>query len=202
MTPEETGTRYDAVFATAPPVLQTPRVVVRPFVASDGPDIERLAGNFEVARTLLAMPHPYPVGAAAEWIARHPELWQERKELPLAVCRRDQQGALVGAIALRFALEHHHGEVGYWIGRDSWGQGIASEATHVLLDWGFRELGLHRIYARHMVENPASGGVMRKNGMQLEGTLREHHWKHGRPFDFHLWGILRDEYLTRNPEGA
>ena len=194
------GARYDAVFAGDRPVLRTPRLLVRPIADDDASDIERFAGDFEVARTLLAMPHPYPEGAALEWIAKHPELWRERKELPLAICRHDRggslAGSLAGAIALRFALDHHHGEVGYWIAKDHWGQGIASEATHAVLDWGFRALGLHRIFARHMAENPASGGVMRKNGMRLEGTLREHHWKHGRAHDFHVYGILREEYLA------
>ena len=194
--PADPGGRYDAVFAGDRPVLRTARLLVRPFADDDAGDIERFAGDFEVARTLLAMPHPYPEGAALEWIAKHPELWRERKELPLAICRHDCGGSLAGAIALRFALDHHHGEVGYWIAKDHWGQGIASEATHAVLDWGFRVLGLHRIFARHMAENPASGGVMRKNGMRLEGTLREHHWKHGRAHDFHVYGILRAEYLA------
>jgi ribosomal-protein-alanine N-acetyltransferase len=190
------GERYDEVFGGKRPVLGTARLIVRPFVEADAPDIERLAGDFLVARTLLTMPHPYPEGAAVSWIAKHEELWRSRKEMPLAITRREQPGTIAGAISTRFVLDHHHAELGYWIARLSWGQGIASEATRAVLRWSFGTLGLHRVMARHMATNPASGAVMRKSGMRLEGTLREHHWKNGVAHNFHVYGILRDEFLA------
>ena len=196
MSDENIHERYDEVFSGAAPTLETPRLCLRPFMDEDAADIEQHAGDYNVARTLLNMPHPYPSGAALEWIAKHHDLWQTRKELPLAITRRDRGGKLAGAIALRFALEHHHAEVGYWIAQESWGGGIASEATGAVLRWSFNRLGLHRVLARHMTTNPASGAVMRRNGMRLEGTLREHHWKHGVPHDFAVYGILRDEYAA------
>jgi ribosomal-protein-alanine N-acetyltransferase len=196
VTSEDATARYDEVFAGPRPTLETSRLIVRPFVDGDAPDIERLAGDLHVAKTLLNMPHPYPPGVALSWIAKHNDLWLARKELPLAITRRDRSGALSGAISLRFALDHHHAEVGYWIARASWGNGVASEATRAVLRWAFAELGLHRVLARHMTTNPASGAVMRKNGMRLEGTLREHHWKNGRPYDFAVYGILRDEFVS------
>ena len=196
MTSDAANSRFDATFSSPRPVLETARLLMRPFLETDACDIERLAGDSHVAQMLLAMPHPYPVGAAVQWIAKHEELWNARRELPLAITRRDRQGALAGAISLHFVLDHQHAEVGYWIAHGSWGDGIASEATAAVLHWAFVELGLHRVFARHMVTNPASGAVMRKNGMRHEGTLREHHWKHGRPHDFHVYGILRSEYLA------
>jgi ribosomal-protein-alanine N-acetyltransferase len=190
------GERYDRVFSGKRPVLETARLIIRPFVDADALDIERLAGDFLVAKTLLNMPHPYPEGAALSWIAKHQELWSSRKELPLAITRREHPDAVAGAISIRFVLDHHHAEVGYWIGRANWGQGIASEATRAALQWSFMTLGLHRVMARHMATNPASGAVMRRNGMRLEGTLREHHWKNGAVHNFHVYGILRDEFLA------
>jgi ribosomal-protein-alanine N-acetyltransferase len=199
VTTGDASERYDRIFSGPRPVLESARLVLRPFTEADAADIERLAGDFQVAKTLLSMPHPYPPGAALEWIAKHEEFWRARKELPLAIARRDRGGTLSGAIALHFALDHHHAEAGYWIARPSWGDGIASEAVAALLRWAFTELELHRVFARHMATNPASGAVMRKNGMRHEGTLREHHWKHGRHHDFHVYGILRDEFLAATP---
>jgi ribosomal-protein-alanine N-acetyltransferase len=65
-----------------------------------------------------------------------------------------------------------------------------------VLHWAFTELELHRVFARHMATNPASGAVMRKNGLRHEGTLREHYWKLGRHHDFLVYGILRSEYFA------
>ena len=186
---------FDAAFAGPRPTLATRRLTIRPFAEVDAPDVERLAGDVRVAKSLLSMPHPYPAGAALEWIGRHDEYWSGRKEMPLAIVRRDRADTVAGVITLRFVLEHRHAELGYWIAYENWGDGIASEATDAMLRWGFSTLGLHRIFARHMAQNPASGAVMRRNSMRFEGTLREHHWKHGRPHDFHLYGILRSEFL-------
>jgi [ribosomal protein S5]-alanine N-acetyltransferase len=52
---------------TEMPRLLTEGLVLRPFVSSDGSDVERLAGNRLVADTTLAIPHPYPIGGGAAW---------------------------------------------------------------------------------------------------------------------------------------
>jgi len=188
--------RYAAVFAGPRPTIESPRLLLRPFIPDDGPTIERFAGDIEVARTLLAMPHPYPEGAAVKWIALHEASWSEGRELPLAIIER-ATGEFLGAIALRFEAPHHHAEVGYWLRRDRWGTGIVTEATAALNGWAFREMGLNRVFARHRHANPASGAVMRKNGMKFEGTLRRHYEKNGELHDFHIYGILRDEYFAQ-----
>lgn len=187
---------YAAIFAGPQPTIESARLLIRPFVDSDGPAIERFAGDIDVARTLLAMPHPYPEGAAVKWIALHEAAWNEGRELPLAMIERASTEFL-GAIALRFETLHHHAEVGYWLRRDRWGMGIVSEATAAINGWAFHTMGLNRVFARHMHANPASGAVMRKNGMRHEGTLRQHYEKNGAMHDFHIYGILREEFFAQ-----
>ena len=154
------------------------------------------SGRQEVARTLIAMPHPYPAGAAQEWIAKHDGLWRSGDELLLAITDR-ASGEFLGAFVLKFDAPHRHAEAGYWLRDDRWGQGIATEAPRACVAWGFDAFGLHRIVARHMAANPASGAVMRKAGLVHEGVLREHFWKDGVAHDFHVYGILRSDYLAR-----
>jgi RimJ/RimL family protein N-acetyltransferase len=155
------------------PTLTTARLVLRPFEAADAAGVQRFAGDKEVAATTINLPHPYPDGAAEMWINSHAALWEARERLTLAVTER-AGGALVGAIGLDLNAANRRAELGYWIGRPFWNRGYATEAGRAVVDYGFGPLGLHRIMARYLARNPASGRVMQKLGMVEEGVLREH----------------------------
>jgi RimJ/RimL family protein N-acetyltransferase len=138
------------------------------------------------------IPFPYPEGAAAEWIATHAELWETGKLATWAITRTDGD-LVVGALSLRMTAAHRRAEAGYWVAPEYWGQGYATEALRAAVDWGFDVHGLHRIDAHHFVENPSSGRVMRKVGMQHEGRLRGVVFRAGVPRDFELYAILRTD---------
>lgn len=76
---------------------------------------------------------------------------------------------VVGACGLE--RDEDEVELGYWIGRDYWGRGFATEAAGALLGLA-RTLGYRRIVASHFVDNPASRGVLRKVGFRPTGTVR------------------------------
>ena len=92
----------------------------------------------------------------------------------------------------------NHAELGYWIGKESWRNGYATEAAKALLEYGFNKHGLHRIFARHLKKNPASGKVMQKLGMQQEGLFRDHSFKEDKYEDVVFNGILKDEWNKTN----
>jgi len=186
--------------------IETDRLVLRPFALGDAPTVERYCADREVARTTLAIPHPYPPGAAAEWIASHAPRFADGTNPVFAItlCEEampNQSGQLIGAIDLRVKREHRHAEFGYVIYRPWWNRGYATEATRAILAYGFRTLDLHRIWAHHFSNNPASGRVMLKCGMTPEGTLRQHVCKWGEMLDAMNYGILREEFeslVSRN----
>ena len=182
---------------TAPPLLNTDRLLLRPFRPEDAPRVQLLAGDRAVAATTLNIPHPYEDGLAETWIRSHPDSFFKQKSVAFAITALSEPPAttLVGAIGLTLAMSHARGELGYWVGKPYWGRGYCTEAARAVLRYGFETLALQRIFARYMVTNPASGRVMEKIGMQREGCLRQHVDKWGQYVDLNLYGILREEYL-------
>lgn len=172
------------------PILRSPRLVLRPFEAADAPRVQRLLNDEDVAKQTLTIPHPYPEGAAAAWIAKHDEWLAAGKQAIWAITR---EGDVVGALGLRIVATHHRAEAGYWVAREAWGQGVASEALRAVIAHGFDVMGLHRIEAHHYPENPASGRVMEKAGMTREGHLRGVVFRDGVPRDNVAYGILRSD---------
>ena len=179
---------------TSFPCLRTERLLLRSFAPVDGPLIEELAGAREVADTTLTIPHPYPKGGGASWIATHSDAWARESSLALAICRAGVDDTPIGAISLAVNKTHRHGELGYWIGVPWWGAGFATEAARALTAYGFGQLGLHRIQGRHFTRNAASGRVLQKVGMQLEGIQRDAFLRWDRFEDVALYSILEAEW--------
>ncbi len=174
------------------PTLRTERLLLRAFAPEDAPDVQRLVGDREVART-LPVPHPYEDGMAEEWIASHRPALESGKHVTLAMALRED-GALVGRITLHLNAQDRNAEFGYWIGAPYWGRGYATEAAKEMLRYGFEELGLHRVHASHLGNNPASGKVLRKVGMSHEGTRPEHFERWGEHQDSVLYGLLARDW--------
>jgi RimJ/RimL family protein N-acetyltransferase len=133
--------------------------------------VQRLAGDRAIADTTAAIPHPYPDGAAEEWIATHAPKYAAGTEATFAVTLRPE-GDLVGAIGLLISPAHARGELGYWVAVPYWGRGFATEAGRAILEFGFEKLRLHRIQAHYLTRNPASGRVLEKLGLRIEGVHR------------------------------
>jgi RimJ/RimL family protein N-acetyltransferase len=183
------------------PTIETERLILRPFILDDAPEVQRLAGEREVAANTLTIPHPYEDGMAEEWISTHQGGFEKGELVNLAITRRSD-GALVGAIGLVVQPQHERAELGYWVGKPYWNQGCCTEAARALVGYGFETLGLNRVYSHHFARNPASGRVMQKIGMIHEGRLRHHFKKWGVFEDSEQYGILKSEYQHRSESAS
>jgi len=172
------------------PTLITERLVLRPFTLDDAPAVQRLAGDREIALNTLLIPHPYPEGAAVEWINGHSD---SSPNHVFAIAPRDG-GEVMGAIGLHLEPNHDRAEIGYWIGIPYWGHGYVTEAAQAVVNYAFADLGVNRVFAFHFTRNPASGRVLQKIGMQREGTMRQHLLKWGEHVDVDYYGIVRGEW--------
>lgn len=178
------------------PTLTSERLILRPLELSDAAAVQQLAGDPDVALKTSNIPYPYEDGMAEEWIGSLADLYSAGKQAAFAIiCREnaDCEEKVIGAIGLMIEPQQERAELGYWIGKPYWGRGYCSEAARVILEYGFRQLGLRRIQACHFSRNTASGRVMQKIGMIHEGCLRRHIKRNDDIQDVEIYGILRSE---------
>jgi RimJ/RimL family protein N-acetyltransferase len=171
------------------PVLESDRLLLRPFVKRDAAEVSRLAGNPRIADMATEIPHPYPADIAQAWIATHAEEYQAGHSAIYAVMLREP-AIMIGAVALLdISLVDARAELGYWIGVDYWSQGYCTEAAARLIRFAHDELHITRIVACCLARNPASTRVLAKLAMQPEGRLSRHVHKHGVFEDVLLSGL-------------
>lgn len=171
-------------------VLETERLLLRPYVLADAAKVQRLAGDARVADTTANIPHPYPDGAAQTWIAGLAAAFAAGTRIVYAATLR-QDGAVIGTVALHdIVAAHARAMLGYWIGVPYWGQGYATEAVRRLIDHGHTAHGLSRIGGACLARNPASARVMENAGLRAEGRLVAHECKHGVFEDLLLYGLV------------
>lgn len=106
----------------------------------------------------------------------------------------EQSGKVIGAIEMTIDKSNESGEIGYILHPDFWGKGIMTKTVGQIIDYGFNQLNLNRIWATTDTENIGSEKVMQKTGMIKEGLLRQDiKLKHGFR-DSLIYSILSNEY--------
>lgn len=113
----------------------------------------------------------------------------------LAICDQATDNH-VGNVALKHIHPvHRRADFSIIIGDKAvWGRGFATEATRLMVDYGFRRWNLHSIYLGVLVENVAAVRAYEKVGFRIDGTDREAWWADGRFHDVHRMSILATEY--------
>jgi len=177
------------------PVLNTARLVLRPFTPEDAPLLAKLAGTHRVADTTASIPHPYSPEQAIQDIHKFNNEFPAGVGAYFAIALRESPQTLIGCVLLKLIdRRDEQAELGYWIDEAESGKGYVTEAARAVLHYGFNILGLNRISACHMTRNPASGRVLARLGMQQEGHLRQAAKKWGVYEDLLVWAILREEF--------
>jgi ribosomal-protein-alanine N-acetyltransferase len=148
------------------PVLETQRLLLRPFVVDDAPALFRILGDPEVMRFSVGGPHQ-SAAATARWIEgviRH----QDKYGFSMSAVLNRDGSEIIGKCGLA-VLHDGRTEIGYRMRRDRWGAGYATEAARAWLDCGFREFELTAIVAMIEEANHPSIRVAQKIGMRAAG---------------------------------
>ena len=180
-------------FFARPPVLETPRLIIRPAKMRDAEDVFRYASDPEVARYVLWTPHRTPADSRS--FIRSLQRQYRASQPSSCLCVLRETGAAVGSIG--FTSYQHDiltAEVGYSFARPLWNRGLATEALAAFLELCFDRMRLHRVEAVHDTDNPASGRVLAHCGMKPEGVIRQRVFNKGQWRDVQLWSLLSEEY--------
>jgi RimJ/RimL family protein N-acetyltransferase len=150
--------------------IETERLVLRPMRETDVVRIAEIIDDPDIARMTSRIPHPYSLSAAEAFYARQREALDERLDNTLQIETRS--GEMIGAVG----ADRRDGpfpEIGYWIAKQHWGRGYATEAAMAMRDWACRTFGCRALMAGHFADNEASGRVLVKCGFLYTGEVQQ-----------------------------
>ncbi len=173
--------------------LVTERLSLRPLQADDAAALHRLVNDWEVAKTLARVPFPYPHDLADEWIASTLAQIAAGTAWHLAVTRLDDgREALLGCVGLTLDPKNpREAELGYWIGRRHWAQGLGSEAAGRMAHWALANLDIDRLVASALVDNERSAAVLRRIGFKESGAGSQEFISRGGAMPVRLFSATR-----------
>ena len=180
------------------PVIASGRVFLRPFERSDASTYQRWRSDEAVMR-LASFVGPIPSLAAIEQRIDRLARDDGTTAYTFLICLSEQDGRAIGEAAL-FHLDRDNGsaELGIFIGEaGEWGKGYGTDAVTALVEFGFGELRLERVWLEVWTENARARRSYEKAGFVHEGTLRHDRYEHGEFTDGDVMSILRDEWLAR-----
>ena len=183
------------------PVLMGRRLLLREPTPADGEPLFALTTDPLITR-YLAFDSPRSIDETLQFIKRCEDYRRQDREYVFVIADRISD-APRGVTALRqLDPPARTAQIGTWVGRSDWGQGVNAEAKALLLDYAFDALELHRIEARIAIDNQRSRRAFERIGGRREGTLKESFHKDGRFHDQALYAILAPEWRQRGGGAA
>lgn len=175
--------------------LETERLILRRIKSSDAkPMFDNWASDDEVTK-YLTWPTHSSVDVSKDVISEWIQNYSDNKFYQWAIVFKDNADEPIGSISVVHMdddVDMMH--IGYCIGRKWWHQGVTSEAFKEVIRFLIEEVGAKRIESRHDSNNPNSGKVMLKCGLQYEGTLRNSDINNQGICNSVMYGLLAEDY--------
>jgi RimJ/RimL family protein N-acetyltransferase len=153
-----------------------------------------LANDYDVAKNLSMLPHPYTAQDGEAFVAMADEKRAAGTDFNFAVTRR-ADGAFMGGIGLH--LKDGRFEFGYWLGKPFWNNGYATEAARRVVAFAFDDLKAQIVWAGWFHDNPRSGNVLAKVGCVPSGFERRYCAARGMEIGCNITVLTREAYIVR-----
>lgn len=173
------------------PVLKTERLILKPLVAEDAPQIQTIYPRWEIVRYMVAsVPWPYPENGAEHYV-NHVALpvMAKGEAWVWTIRRRSDPDNLIGLICLDDEKDNNRG---FWLVPEWQGQGLMREASIKVTDYWFNTLNRPVLRAPKAAENSRSRHISVGSGMRLIRTEKKEYVCGWLPSE--LWEITRDEW--------
>lgn len=164
---------------------------LRPIEGRDAASFARHASDREIWLNLRdRFPHPYTLADAEAYVALL------EGQSPTTAFGIVVDELAVGSVSLEVGtdVERRTAEIGYWLGREFWGRGVATDAVRLATRYAFDRLGMHRVFAVPYARNAASQRVLEKAGYAREGLMRRSAVKDGEVLDQWLYAACDDTW--------
>ncbi|GEJ47967.1 GNAT family N-acetyltransferase [Chryseobacterium sp. ON_d1] len=171
------------------PIIETERLILSKLEEKDIPFIVEYLQHRIYSDLTSNIPYPYTESDARFWLRMSKDAFENNTGYTFGI--RNKEGHIIGAIGLH-DREDDKAELGYWLGIPYWNKGYVTEAAKAIVDFGFNELGFHKIFATHFIHNPASGRIMEKIGMEQEAVLIQEIKKDEEYFDLVRYSIFNN----------
>lgn len=148
----------------------------------------RYANNINIARFLTnQFPHPYTEENGRAFIEF------AMSGTPMRIMAIDINNEAVGGIGVHPQKDVYskNAEMGYWLAEPFWGNGIMTSAIRQMVDYGFKNFDINRIFARPFGNNHASQKVLEKSGFTLEARYEKTFFKNGEYLDELVYAVRR-----------
>lgn len=159
-------------------------IILRPWQPEDAQALANVANNRNIWNNVRdRLPSPYTVTDALQWISHSKK---DTIHTNFAIVYNDEVAGSIGCIRKEDVYRKNI-EIGYFIGEQFWGKGIATKAVGLLLEYIIKHTDAIRIYAEVFEYNKASMKVLQKNGFYLEGIRRKGAIKNNVLVDDYIW---------------
>jgi len=174
--------------------IETERLYLRKLQLEDVYEYyERLFGDGDVSRYMLFDPHQ-DIAESLDSLQRKLDRYEQEDYYCWGITRKEE-GSLIGLVELlRFEEGDSSCSFVYMLGCDYWNKGYATEALKEVFRFAFEEMDVRAITADHFTDNPASGAVMRKAGMEYVKLLPGRYEKNGRRYDAAEYRITKETW--------
>jgi RimJ/RimL family protein N-acetyltransferase len=160
------------------------KVILREWKKADIPALAKIANNKKIWDNVRdRLPYPYAEKDAKEWIDL-----VKKQSIVTTFCV-EAEGQVAGSIGfiLKTDVYRKSIEIGYFIGEEFWGKGVATQAVAQLVEHLIKNFDVVRIYAEVFEHNKASMKVLEKNGFHLESIRKKAAVKNDVTMDDHVW---------------
>lgn len=161
---------------------------LRPFTINDLDSLVKYANNPKIANNLTdKFPYPYTRENGKMFIEF------ATKNTPTNIFAIDINGEACGGIGIHPQEDVHrkNAELGYWLAEPFWGNGIIPKAIIQIVEYGFMNFDINRIFARPYGTNTASQRVLEKAGFTLEARLEKTLFKNGEFKDELIYAVRK-----------